>query len=704
MQRGWTGSLGLITLMVVVGALPACEDGGAPGNEATDPADQEAAVVFEADTAWGDAPLSTTLRWEIASTASPTCRVDLDGDGTYDETLSPCPAEGHRDVTFEDPGEHNPALAVTFAEGAPVDKHLRVFANDLQLVDEAVQVGAPGSGGSFERDGSRVTVHLDGDTASAIDVGSILLSNEGQGLLVRVTQVLEADATSATVETTPAALDEVIEEGFFGVIAARPPAEQLAADPGGELPSGKADFMEFQHEESLSTPAMPFSSTIGQIAIEGDAGSAAIRDAVFEATARAGIDTFVMKKGLGSPLKFDVAFWSAIEWSVTADVMAALGATWRKALPEVPLGFVQAGPVTITFDLEPAIYGALELSTGVSASASGGVFLQGGAQNQTGTVEPYGAREFDANLEVSPLDGQVADGSLKVGLSARLKTQAYSMAGPFAEVGAYARGTVEQTRDETCTETALGVEATVGGELEFFSLLDVELAYTFDPIEWILGTACAPFSPGPGPCQPDCSGRECGLDPMCGESCGACSDDRTCKQGQCLADACTADCSGRECGLDPICGESCGTCADNQVCEDGVCLTLERFVDLEDGTILDTETGLTWHKDVAKKDSITSAIAYCDSFGSGWRVPFGAEFPELCVAPANGGDGCSLNPAFDGPCGGTDYSSATSNGYLGHHSEAIDEAIKFTFGSDFFECLSMQVGAAVGGWVRCVKP
>jgi len=66
-------------------------------------------------------------------------------------------------------------------------------------------------------------------------------------------------------------------------------------------------------------------------------------------------------------------------------------------------------------------------------------------------------------------------------------------------------------------------------------------------------------------CTPNCSGRVCGNDPVCGTSCGTCSGSNTCNSsGQC---ACVPDCSGRSCGPDPVCGVSCGTCGDNEQCD-----------------------------------------------------------------------------------------------------------------------------------------
>ena len=34
---------------------------------------------------------------------------------------------------------------------------------------------------------------------------------------------------------------------------------------------------------------------------------------------------------------------------------------------------------------------------------------------------------------------------------------------------------------------------------------------------------------------------------------------------------CTPECTGLECGLDPVCGESCGSCETNEICNSGIC-------------------------------------------------------------------------------------------------------------------------------------
>ena len=83
-------------------------------------------------------------------------------------------------------------------------------------------------------------------------------------------------------------------------------------------------------------------------------------------------------------------------------------------------------------------------------------------------------------------------------------------------------------------------------------------------------------------CEKDCSGRECGLDPLCGETCGSCDENNNCNSfGKCI---CIPDCNNRECGLDPFCGESCGSCDNNANCNStGKCECVPNCSDRECG-------------------------------------------------------------------------------------------------------------------------
>lgn len=55
------------------------------------------------------------------------------------------------------------------------------------------------------------------------------------------------------------------------------------------------------------------------------------------------------------------------------------------------------------------------------------------------------------------------------------------------------------------------------------------------PTDGAIDDGVPPVDMGP-PCQPDCAGLECGLDPLCGESCGDCPSTEACGNGgQCVA-------------------------------------------------------------------------------------------------------------------------------------------------------------------------
>ncbi|MBI5508687.1 MAG: hypothetical protein HY903_08030 [Deltaproteobacteria bacterium] len=88
------------------------------------------------------------------------------------------------------------------------------------------------------------------------------------------------------------------------------------------------------------------------------------------------------------------------------------------------------------------------------------------------------------------------------------------------------------------------------------------------------------FQNQPTGCVPDCSGRTCGPDPICGRSCGVCASGMCSDAGQCDGVTCAKDCSGRRCGPDPVCGQSCGTCGSGSCTADGACSNVNAACDL----------------------------------------------------------------------------------------------------------------------------
>ena len=168
-----------------------------------------------------------------------------------------------------------------------------------------------------------------------------------------------------------------------------------------------------------------------------------------------------------------------------------------------------------------------------------------------------------------------------------------------------------------------------------------------------------------------------------GESCAKTAD---CESGyKCINQVCQQagadcpgdqECSGLECGPDPICGESCGSCDSDETCQNGQCIdpgSEDTYSPPAGGTWKDSASGLTWQvsppTDTYDWDE---AKSYCDSLSLGghsdWHLPTIGELRTLirgCPATEDGGscnveegdclawscrdDSCSGCSSYDGP-------------------------------------------------------
>jgi hypothetical protein len=111
-------------------------------------------------------------------------------------------------------------------------------------------------------------------------------------------------------------------------------------------------------------------------------------------------------------------------------------------------------------------------------------------------------------------------------------------------------------------------------------------------------------SPDSDACVPDCAGRECGMDPVCGTSCGACASGKTCSAaGRCMAMPCVPDCGMRECGSDPVCGtKSCGVCptSGKPICNAGVCVSNVASIAVSPTKVTVVASKSTWFESSVK--------------------------------------------------------------------------------------------------------
>lgn len=76
----------------------------------------------------------------------------------------------------------------------------------------------------------------------------------------------------------------------------------------------------------------------------------------------------------------------------------------------------------------------------------------------------------------------------------------------------------------------------------------------------------------------------------------SCPAQQECVEGACVATSCTPDCGGRECGPDPVCGQSCGSC-------EGVC---DESGQCQSSSESGLEVVLTWDIDGADIDLLLS--------------------------------------------------------------------------------------------------
>lgn len=101
----------------------------------------------------------------------------------------------------------------------------------------------------------------------------------------------------------------------------------------------------------------------------------------------------------------------------------------------------------------------------------------------------------------------------------------------------------------------------------------------------LLVAACAePPDEEPPPCEPDCAGRVCGVEPVCGETCGECEGDEvciadgfTCRPPLPIGAACSED---LDCGANRVCigqeegapgGYCTRSCLEAECPDEGVC-------------------------------------------------------------------------------------------------------------------------------------
>lgn len=259
-------------------------------------------------------------------------------------------------------------------------------------------------------------------------------------------------------------------------------------------------------------------------------------------------------------------------------------------------------------------------------------------------------------------------------------------AGPRPDAGADSCGDDTLDPGETCDGTDLG-----GASCESLNAGSGNLACTDD---------CARFDlSGCQACAPQCGARECGLEPVCNSSCGACGQGDACtSDGRCLATctlgeyACTPDGNGfAACGPNDALGiddygprVACaggGACTDGEAvpCARSSCANHDVVLLLDRSSRMAHDSAWTW-----AKDTLLARVARHDQAGR-----FGAvQFPSA---------GCSAGPLIAPSAGASETLPATLTAPGAEAATPIHDALTklgpaFTSGQDAQAVLLVTAG------------
>lgn len=212
---------------------------------------------------WGDAPLPVHFVWSIQSTKTATCKLDLDGDGTFDKTIEECTSlslEGGGDLptfTFSTPGEYHPRLVVTDGDRT-VEATTTVFANRLEFSKQTVfPEQLPGFLSAEVTGTTKVKLDfVDATRAPDLKEGDFVWGTSGSGYLLKVTSATKTDGI-VNVVGVQGKINEAIENGFFGARDVEAPMDDV------KCLSPECASLTFEKIESSSGGA-PSSKSIGR--------------------------------------------------------------------------------------------------------------------------------------------------------------------------------------------------------------------------------------------------------------------------------------------------------------------------------------------------------------------------------------------------------------------------------------------------------
>ena len=97
----------------------------------------------------------------------------------------------------------------------------------------------------------------------------------------------------------------------------------------------------------------------------------------------------------------------------------------------------------------------------------------------------------------------------------------------------------------------------------------------------------------------------------------------------CKSCGCEKDCTGRECGPDPVCGESCGTCPGNLVCDVGECIC-QTHDHCDDNSICIYESCTLAYGREYRITVVSVLVSQYDQNNEAWDALGGMPDPYIC--------------------------------------------------------------------------
>lgn len=392
--------------------------------------------------------------------------------------------------------------------------------------------------------------------------GEVLIGLEGPGYL-RLIESVVYDGNDAYVETSHAALEDVIEEGSFEFDI---PMEMGGyGGYGGEALIWKTIGQDF-------TGKVLYDDNWGGVDVKVEIIDGGIWfDSGLEVKAyyNPGESNFFVAKLFG-----DLSFSIDVKGTVSKEVELSKEIVLLPPQTQTVKFYVYGIPVAVQATLQ--INAGFDFAAFAEGSVQSGLdfstFIGVGAKYEDYKWWPILEKNVSGSFH-SPIWVLEGEASLVGYVRPILSVKLYGAAGPEINFKPYLKLLGELSGFDVCWDIVAGI---TGGSKMVMDLFFVSIEskdWEFLNFEKSLKSGCLQIF-----CKPDCSVAKCGPDPECDESCGDCNAGSTCTNGQCIPDCVAKTCQqlGKDCDSwsDKCDGTvNCGGCSGiGEQCLNGQCI------------------------------------------------------------------------------------------------------------------------------------